>query len=231
MAEAIILGNIKEGVQGHMAQVQSARYNAMQMKFAAHQSNTAYQRTMADMSLAGLNPILAAGNGPSQAMSPNSAMQVSQANTGGGEKLGAQLAEQQIDRARARADIGLTQQQESNARSQQSNIHKENQVLEETRLNKVQERANIDSGTARNVAETTAAASLAAKNMADSERILAERDAITTGNKLRQYDLEGARNAYEIERAAGPWLQGAERILPLLPGGPSIHHNYQYRGN
>lgn len=221
MAEAIILGNIKEGVQGAMAQAQAARYNAMQMKFAAHQSNTAYQRTMADMSLAGLNPMLAHGATPAGGMSPNSALQVQQAETGAGTKLGPELAQLQIDRARARADIGLRTQETTNAAEQKRNIEKQREVLEQDRLNKVQERGYIEANTAARVNEGVAAASNTARNMAEATRLVAETERINSARQGIEYENKRKRNEAIIEEKAGPWLQGVERgarlVNPLFP--------------
>ncbi|AXL15555.1 DNA pilot protein [Microviridae sp.] len=60
----------------HMANTANARSSAKQMRFQERMANTAYQRQMRDMQLAGINPMLAMSSGgastPSGASAPSS---------------------------------------------------------------------------------------------------------------------------------------------------------------
>lgn len=162
----VVLGNVKEGVQGAMAQAQAARYNAMQMKFQAHQSNTAYQRTMADMSLAGLNPILASGATPAGGGSPNSAMQVQAVDQKG-------------------ANSGLDAQQTgvntAVAAKTQDNLVADTKLKANAALNYTRD-SDLKLGQLANIDELTQNA------FEDRKRIKAETDRISSAKKQIDYD-------------------------------------------
>lgn len=88
-AAAPILGNLIGGLFGSSAQDKANETNLaianQQMGFQREMSNTAYQRSMADMQAAGLNPMLAYGQGG--ASTPQGASASMQANTQMGDAL------------------------------------------------------------------------------------------------------------------------------------------------
>jgi len=99
----------------NMTNAANAAIADKQMGFQERMSNTAYQRAMADMSAAGLNPILAAGGGASTPGGSSATMM--------NEMSGA--VNSALDARRASAELRNLEAQNKNLQAQNQKLHAE----------------------------------------------------------------------------------------------------------
>lgn len=169
----------------------NARAAAMQMKFAAHQSNTAYQRTMADMSLAGLNPILASGASPA-ATQPVSAKQAADLDLSGVVPTG--ISQEQL---------GVNQQ---TAKKTQENLTADTKLKGATAL-------NYNADTAMKEKNTTYLQQQVHNAIAERNRIRADTARINSAKRGLDYEADMKGVGAAAARGFQPLVEGGANML------------------
>lgn len=194
-------GAAAAGIQGQSQMAQTwiqnkvnSRQAAMERHFNATQSNTAYQRTMADMSLAGLNPILASGATPSGNAS-TSARQSAELDLGSMVPTG-------LSAAQTGADLNVKAQTAKN-------------VAEDTRL-KGQQALNYEAGTRKVNSEWAINQQELRNRTALMHQIQAETARITSAKQGIDYDNRSKRVIAEGAEALYPYVSGARSFTDEL---------------
>lgn len=190
-------GAAAAGIQGQSQMAQTwinnkvnARQAAMERHFNATQSNTAYQRTMADMSLAGLNPILASGASPGQNAS-TSAQQVAQLDMSNAIPTG-------LSAAQTGADLKV---KSASARN----------IGEDTRL-KGQQALNYEAGTRKVNSEWAINQQELRNRTALMHQIEAETARINSAKQGLDYDNQTKKVIATGAEALQPYMSGAKSL-------------------
>lgn len=224
-------GNLLGGLFGQSGQAaanaETMRFNSYQAQlnrdFQERMSNTAYQRAMNDMRMAGLNPILAANLGGASTPS-GSAPSVSLGNAGAflgagvsnASQVGQRAVEMQATMSQARKDastvpvneanVGLTNAQTGLAEKSQGQVDANIVNINADTANKMAQNPNINADTANKIADNV-------RIQADAvikQREAADVTAFGTSNVAREL---GSALRILSTMANTPEVQAARRVI------------------
>lgn len=181
--------NVEATNQANAAQAQANR------EFQERMSNTAYQRGMSDMKLAGLNPILAYQKG------------------GASSPSGSQAAMQPFEiKGNPGAEAVNSGMALVRARLENANLFQTNKNLQSTEARQDAETANIQADTAIRKANLSAA---------EREQLKAEEDKKVYQTPLGSTARRAGTYSEEISRTTDPILNSGKKVADIFASGAS----------
>lgn len=165
-----LIGGAANLIGGYWANQANAGLASDQMKFQARMSNTSYQRAVKDMLAAGLNPMLAYGQGGASTPSGSMARMENPVKDAVENFYRAKQVNSAINLQDAQADQSATQADLNSAQSVKSAIETIKTIKEFPGLDKVVEKMEADIKAALAGAESHSAASARTRQVIDASR-------------------------------------------------------------
>ena len=206
----VALAGLEQGfhmINANAANKNAAHQAALNRDWQEKMSSTAYQRGMADMKAAGLNPILAYQRGP--ASSPSGA--TASTSTAGVAPFSSNAAQVSINRERAAAEI-------ENMKEQNDNIRKQNNLISAQTLQATAAAGKI-------AAETAVVREALQRSEADAARA---RD-VETYRKSTFGTVSTWAN--ELIKDLSPWVSSAGEVNRMRPQSSTESYSRDDWGN